>query len=115
MNEFIVFICVYLCSSVVEKYLVTQNEDDSDEESDPDWFRAPTRRERRIAAALFVGFGLFFIALFFVLSGWWFRWVILVLAGYSILAGVRHLFGIPNENGIRRDTETQSSQRKDPE
>jgi fatty acid desaturase len=87
---------------VVKKYLVTSNEDDSDAERNPDWFRAPTMRERRIAAALFAGFGLFFIALFFVLSGWWFRWVILVLAGYSILAGVRHLFGIPTAN-IDRD------------
>ncbi len=86
------------------------------EQADPDWFRAPTQRERRIASALFVGFGLFFIALFFVLSGWWFRWVILVLAGYSILAGVRHLFGIPNANTENAEiTETQSSQRKKPE
>jgi hypothetical protein len=65
-----------------------------EEASDPDWFRAPTPRERRIAAALFIGFGLFFVALFVVLSGWWFRWVILTLAGYSILEGVRHLRGI---------------------
>ncbi len=98
---------------MVKKYLVTENEDDSDAESNADWFRAPTRRERRIAAALFVGFGLFFIAMFVVLSGWWFRWVILVLAGYSILAGFRHLFGIPNANA--EHTETQSSQRKKPE
>jgi fatty acid desaturase len=65
-----------------------------EEMGDPNWFRAPSPRERRIAAALFVGFGLFFVALFFVLSGWWFRWVILVLAGYSILEGIRHLRGI---------------------
>jgi hypothetical protein len=62
--------------------------------SDPNWFRAPNPRERRIASALFIGFGLFFVALFVVLSGWWFRWVILVLAGYSILQGLRHLRGI---------------------
>ena len=66
----------------------------SDELSDPNWFRAPNPRERRIAAALFIGFGLFFIALFVVLSGWWFRWVILTLGGYSILEGLRHLRGI---------------------
>ena len=58
-----------------------ESEDHVDAKSDPDWFRAPTTRERRIAAALFIGFGLFFIALFVVLSGWWFRWVILALAG----------------------------------
>jgi hypothetical protein len=62
-----------------------------EDEHDPEWFRAPTSRERRIAAALFVGFGLFFFALFAVLSGWWFRWVVLVLGGYSIVAGVRFL------------------------
>jgi hypothetical protein len=54
-------------------------------------FRAPTAREHRIAAGLFIGFGLFFVALFFVLSGWWFRWVILGLGGYSILEGLKHL------------------------
>jgi len=69
-------------------------EDDSVEAEDPDWFRAPTARERRIAGALFIGFGLFFVALFVVLSGWWFRWVILTLGGYSILEGIRHLRGI---------------------
>ena len=71
----------------------TESDDHVSEASDPNWFRAPTMRERRIAAALFVGFGIFFVALFFVLSGWWFRWVILTLAGYSILSGVRYLRG----------------------
>ena len=70
------------------------DEQNESEKADPNWFRAPSRRERWIAAALFIGFGLFFIALFVVLSGWWFRWVILVLAGYSILEGLRHLRGI---------------------
>ena len=42
------------------------------------------------AAALFVGFGLFFIALFVVLSGWWFRWVILGLSIVSVLHGISH-------------------------
>ena len=55
------------------------------------WFRAPTRREHRIAGWLFIGFGVFFIALFFVLAGWWFRWVICGLGLYSILHGLRHL------------------------
>src|SRR2546430_16792050 len=71
------------------------NEDELDKTSDPNWFRAPSRRERRIAAAVFIGFGLFFIALFVVLSGWWFRWVILVLAGYLVLEGLRLLGGSP--------------------
>jgi hypothetical protein len=55
------------------------------------WFRAPTRREHRIAGWLFIGFGAFFIALFFVLAGWWFRWVICGLGVYSILHGLGHL------------------------
>ena len=53
-------------------------------------FRAPTRREHRIAAALFTGFGVFFGLLFIVLRGWWFRWVILGLGVWSILYALRH-------------------------
>ena len=56
-----------------------------------EWFREPTRREHFIAAGLFIAFGLFFVAWFVVLSGWWFRWVIIVMAIFSILHGVRHL------------------------
>jgi fatty acid desaturase len=58
--------------------------------ADPDWFREPTVREHWIAAGLFVGFGVFFLLLFVVLAGWWFRWVILALGVYSILHGLRH-------------------------
>ena len=58
--------------------------------ADPEWFRPPSAREHRIAAALFVGFGIFFALLFFVLAGWWFRWVILSLGAISIIHGVRH-------------------------
>ena len=58
--------------------------------ADPDWFREPTPREHRIAAALFIGFGVFFVLLFCVLSGWWFRWVILALGVYSTVHGARH-------------------------
>jgi Flp pilus assembly protein TadB len=54
-------------------------------------FREPTPRERRIAAALFVGFGLFFVMLFVVLAGWWFRWVILALAFISIAYSWNHV------------------------
>jgi len=56
----------------------------------PDSFRAPTAREHRIAAILFVGFGIFFALLFKVLLGWWFRWVILLLAAISVLHGLSH-------------------------
>lgn len=56
----------------------------------PAWFREPTRREHWIAAALFVGFGVFFVLLFFVTYGFWFRWVTLGLGFYSVLHGLRH-------------------------
>ncbi len=61
-----------------------------DEISDPTWFREPTRREHFIGAALFVGFGLFFVALYVVLAGLGFRWVILGLGIFSILRGCWH-------------------------
>ena len=64
------------------------------EAADPQWFRPPTRREHAIAATLFVGFGVAFVALFIVLRGWWFRWVILGLAAWSIVRGLRHLLGV---------------------
>ena len=56
----------------------------------PEVFRRPTPREHRIAAGLFVGFALFFVLLHIVLSGWWFRWVILGLAVWSLLYSLRH-------------------------
>ena len=56
----------------------------------PDVFRGPTPREHRIAAGLFVAFGVFFVMLYVVLAGWWFRWVILGLAVWSIVVGVQH-------------------------
>ena len=61
-----------------------------DDAADPDWFREPNAKEHWIAARLFIGFGLFFAALFFVQRGWWFRWIVLALGIYSILLGVRH-------------------------
>jgi hypothetical protein len=65
--------------------------DDADRElAHPDLFREPTAREHRIAAALFVGFAVFFVLLHVVLSGWWFRWVILGLAVWSFVYGLRH-------------------------
>ena len=62
----------------------------SDQIDDPQWFRPPSRREHRIAAGLFIGFGIFFAMLFVVLWGWWFRWVVLILGAISIVHGVRH-------------------------
>lgn len=62
----------------------------ADGQADPNWFRAPDRRENLIAAALFVGFAVFFVLLFFVLGGWWFRWVILVLSGVSLSKALAH-------------------------
>jgi hypothetical protein len=67
--------------------------DDAEQRSElahPEVFRGPTPREHRIASGLFVGFGVFFVMLYVVLSGWWFRWVILGLAVWSIVIGVRH-------------------------
>jgi hypothetical protein len=56
--------------------------------ADPRWFRPPSRRERWMAAGLFVGFGVFFVLLFFVTAGFWFRWVTLGLGFYSVLHGL---------------------------
>jgi len=68
------------------------NDDVKQPENDQaEWFRPPTAREHRIGGWLFIGFALFFIALFFVLAGWWFRWVICGLGVYSFVHGVRHL------------------------
>ena len=60
------------------------------DEADQQWFREPTPREHRIAASLFIGFGIFFVLLFIVLAGWWFRWIILTIGVYSCIAGIRH-------------------------
>ena len=59
-------------------------------EANPEWFREATPREHRIAAFLFIGFGVFFVLLFVVLAGWWFRWVILGLSIVSVLFGMNH-------------------------
>jgi hypothetical protein len=56
-----------------------------------EWFRPPTRREHWLAGVLFVGFAGFFVLLFVVLAGWWFRWVILALACWSLLYALGHL------------------------
>ncbi len=44
-----------------------------------------------MAAGMFLGFGVFFVLLFFVNRGWWFRWIILVLGIVSIWHGARHM------------------------
>jgi hypothetical protein len=67
---------------------------------DPTWFREPSRREHRIGAALFIGFGIFYLLLFFVLRGWWFRWVILTLAVLSVMRGLRHVAGARRSKGM---------------
>jgi hypothetical protein len=58
--------------------------------ADPQAFRDPTPREHLLAAGLFAGFGMFFVLLFFVTAGFWFRWVTLGLGVFSILRGLRH-------------------------
>ena len=60
------------------------------EAADPEWFREPSRREHWLAAALFVAFGIFFVLLFVVTAGWWFRWVTLALGVYSVVHGLGH-------------------------
>jgi hypothetical protein len=59
--------------------------------SDTNWFRPPTRRENRIAAGLFIGFGIFFFILFWIQKNFWFRWVVLALAVGSIWYALRHV------------------------
>jgi hypothetical protein len=68
--------------------------DEIDEQASPDWFREPTRREHGIAGALFIGFGAFFVMLFFVQRGWWFSWVEIGLAAISLCYGLGHLIGL---------------------
>jgi hypothetical protein len=81
--------------------------DQTSEHANPDWFREPSPREHRIAAALFIGFGVFFVLLFFVLSGWWFRWVIMVLGVYSTIHGIRHALDASRTKSVRAtDLET---------
>src|SRR5437764_12602498 len=58
--------------------------------ADPEWFREPSLRERRLGAALFVAFGVFFVVLFRVERGWGFRWVILGLGVVSLWRGLAH-------------------------
>ena len=69
---------------------VPDHEAPPEEQADPQWFREPTRREHWLAAGLFVAFGAFFVLLFFVTYGFWFRWVTLGLGLYSVLHGLRH-------------------------
>ena len=60
------------------------------EAADPQWFREPSRREHWLAAGLFIAFGAFFVLLFVVTAGWWFRWVTLGLGVYSVIYGLGH-------------------------
>jgi hypothetical protein len=74
----------------VSEVLLSEQREQVDADHPEEWFREPTVREHRIAAALFIGFGIFFGLWFFVLSGWWFRWVMIALGVYSMLYGLRH-------------------------
>lgn len=65
--------------------------DDIPEEADPQWFRPATAREHWIGAGLFFAFGVFFVLLFIVTAGWWFRWVTLGLGVYSVVYALRHV------------------------
>jgi hypothetical protein len=70
------------------------NHTDSDiPAADPQWFRAPNRREHVIAAGLSLGFAIFFFTLFHVQRGWWFRWAIFALGIFSLLQAIRHALG----------------------
>jgi hypothetical protein len=62
--------------------------------TNPDSFREATQREHRIAAALFIGFGIFFAMLFMVWVDSWFRWVVLSLAVISVLYGLAHAIAL---------------------
>ena len=70
--------------------MTEQERDAAGTAADPRFFRAPSRRERWLAAGLFIAFGIFFVLFFFVTAGFWFRWVTLGLGLYSILHGLRH-------------------------
>jgi len=79
-----------------------------------EWFREPSKRERRIAAGLFVGFGIFFCALAWVQRGWWFAWVILGLGGISLWAAARHAkAGFTAETQRRQDAEKRTKPQMD--
>ncbi|MEO6436503.1 MAG: hypothetical protein ABIP55_12195, partial [Tepidisphaeraceae bacterium] len=81
--------------------MMDAGEDERDEVAHPEAFRGPTPREHRIAAGLFVGFAVFFALMFVVLAGWWFRWVIIALAVYSFLYGLRHWMDARHADGGR--------------
>jgi fatty acid desaturase len=75
------------------------------EAADAHWFREPSRREHWIGGALFAGFGGFFIALFLLQRGWWFRWVVLGLAMVSLLRALTHVRAALRSNADSAETE----------
>lgn len=68
---------------------------------DADWFREPTRREHWIAAWLFVGFGVFFVLLFLLFAGSWFRWVLIGLAVISVLYAFGHVRDLRHDPAMK--------------
>jgi hypothetical protein len=60
------------------------------EQSNPNELRAPTPREHRLAAWLFGGFAVFFVACALFLSGSWFQWLFLVLGLFALVRATWH-------------------------
>ncbi len=66
--------------------------------ADEQWFRPPNRKEHVLGAWLFIGFGVFFLAMSYLFAGWLFRWVLLVLGIYSTWHGLRHAIDARRSN-----------------
>ena len=76
------------------RVMIEKQDPTSPEAAHPDWFREPTRRELKIGAGLFTGFGAFFVLMFWVEKDWGFRWVLLGLGIVSIVRGLWHLIDV---------------------
>ena len=70
--------------------------------ADAEWFRAPTRRELKMGAGLFLTFGVFFILMFVVEKDWSFRWALLGLGVISTVRGMWHLIDALRKSGSGR-------------
>ena len=83
--------------------------------ADPEWFRAPTRRELKMGVGLFLGFGLFFFLMFYIERDSRFRWVILGLAVISTVRGFWHWVGVirtPRDVGKQGERQEGTEARK---